>query len=110
MKIRHGFPKVLAAIAQSALATAIAKATRDKRIDADTPHGVQLRTRQDARREAHDLLAALARQESVAQFAFSRGWEPPLWCGTQDELNREASAWLDARWQGALNRKSGGDK
>lgn len=102
MKIRHGFPKVLAAVAQSALRMAMKKAARDKRLGTDTPHGVRLRSRQEARQEAHDLMVALANQESVARFAFERGWEPPVWCGTQDEMNTQAAEWLDARWREAL--------
>lgn len=99
--MKHGFPKVLAALARGALATAIKRGERDKRLGADTPHGQHLAVRQEARKEALALLHALADGKSVAQFAYSRGWQPPAWAGDQTELNLEASKWLDERWRAA---------
>ena len=107
MKRKHGFPKVLAALARGALATALKRGERDKRVGTDTPHGQQLAVRQDARKEAIALLSALADGQSVAQFAYARGWKPPAWAGDQAELNLEASRWLDERWKAAVREVDG---
>ena len=102
MQIRHGFPKVFGAVILRCLRNAIRKAERDKRLTSDTTHGEQLRNRQLARVECAHMVKAMCEGQSVAQFAFSLGWKPPVWAGDQHDLNRAASEWLDDRWRSAV--------